>query len=686
MRTFLTVTTTLLLAFIISVGCSNSSSPVAPDTSLPDDTLSQADLNTVQGSQIPLWQYHVTIDPVSLDYTMEPVRFRNASEIGDSFEVEISNFMTGWFQYIECLDCLRIEGIGFYGNGDILLDVYMRHPFGTRYRLTKRADLDVFDARLIMINNGTDARFTLTNGIGISDDPIVGNFNFLKNADGYTSHFDNRSEIPEFIGTPRNYNGNLNPFKYFFYDNDPSPVIYGKENPEHRMRMSDKYDVQRFRLANPGGGNTIEFEMVVEVSYVQSAVRDTRMSPVYHIPEGNQKEAYKIMTNMPRTLVQGDVAPMNFNIYVEDWQNSTPNGPLPSMVRHQSDVAGVTVEIPGVSSVLGSVTLPSAGTGVMYNPYNFVFNMPLDLAPTQAGSPYLALIAVEDEYNDFLRADVYYNDEQLSDFVAYRVLPITVIAPGTVPVITIYNHSVNYSTGSCVISGEILYLDQTSVVTITHNGFTYPLSVDFDGSFTANVVLFVGNNNIQIDATNQFGADSDSIFPPINYAPTPLPKFRVTLYWWPTVPDPLDSTDMDLHFWNALDEHCFYDDRSITYGQLTIDDPDGYGPENVDGKGALTTDCRYPVAVNYYSNHRGILTHSISFKVRFLLNPGTVNEATEEWPLVGDYTLSVENFNNSFAYPILDSTDSWIRVRDIWVDAAGVASTIAPDITHGLPY
>ena len=73
-------------------------------------------------------------------------------------------------------------------------------------------------------------------------------------------------------------------------------------------------------------------------------------------------------------------------------------------------------------------------------------------------------------------------------------------------------------------------------------------------------------------------------------------------------------------------------------------------------------------------------------KIQDKLGDEAVDETTEEWPTVGNYTLTEENYNNAMGYPILDSTNSWMRVRDIWIDAAGVASTIAPDITHGLPY
>jgi len=682
MRMMLKITTITLVAFMIFSGCSGSSkSPVIPDKQNAD-AVPVADLSNVQGGDLLLWMYDVTIDPVSLTWEMELIKNRNAGAIGDSYEIEIGKFLTGFWKGIECQDCLRIQNIGLHGNGDIWLDIGLRHPFDLQYRLTKRADLDVFDPRVILIVDGTDNRFVQTNGVGTDNEPISGNFNFLKNADGYTNHFDNRAEIPEFIGTPRNYQGNLNPFKYFFVDTDTDALIFGKENPEHRMRMGSQTDVQRFRIANPGGGSTFSFVMAVEVSYVQAATLFTRLSPVYHVPEGNQKEAYRITTNLPRTIIEGDVNPLSYNVFVEDWQNTTPIGPLPIQVRAMSDVKRVTVEIPGVSSALGNQMYPASGGGIMYNPYVFNFIMPLDQSPTAAGSPYLALIAVEDDLNDILRADYYYNSEPLDDFVAYKIIPVNVIPVGTPPAITIYNYAVDWGKGTCVISGQIMYLDATSNVTLTHNTLTYPMYVDFDGTFAVTVVLIIGPNTISIDATNSFGADNASI-PLINYSPIPLPAFRITLYWEPTVADPLDSTDMDLHLWNTSDVHCFYDNKMIDNAVLTIDDADGYGPENIDGRltSGVLPDGFYPVAVNYYSNHRGILTHSIQCTVRVLLNPGTMNETTNTY----NFTLSEEDYNSSLHYPVTVSTNSWYRVVDIGV-VGNVAAVYVPDTSHNLPY
>lgn len=698
MRVLLTITTfILLMAFTLTAGCSKGGSPVSPD-STPLDDVSQAQLADSQGDQFLLWMYDVTIDPVTLDYTMDPIVSRNSAAIGDSFEVEVSPYMTGWFLGIKCADCLQIQKIGLYGNNDILLDVFMKHPFDSSWRV-KRTDLDVFDPRLILINEGTDTRFTRTNGIGATDDPIMGNFNFLKNADGYTSHFDNRAELPEFIGTPKNYDGNLNPFKYFFVDTDPDPLIYAKENTNHRMPMGNTYDVQRLRLASPGAGNTLEFVMAVEISYVASSNMYTRLTPKYHLPEGNQKEACNVQTNLSRTLVAWDGTPpqpsdLDFHVYVQDWQNATPIGPLDTQVRQMSNVANVTVEIPGISTVLGSENIPLGGNGLLYDPYDYNITMPYDeIAPE---GQYLALVAVEDQMNDTPRADVYYNYKQLDDFVAYKIYPINVIATGTVPLITIYNYSLSYSAGTCTVSGEIQYLDQTSAPQLTHGKFgdpgsyrSYPLNVDFDGTFTTKVVLFVGANEISFDASNTFGPAITQILPLINYSPNPLPKFRATLYWTPTVPDLLDSTDMDLHLWNVASEHCSYIQRNIgdpSYGEifLNIDDPDGYGPENMDGLGGTAnwTSGYYPLAVNYFSNHRGLTAHAINCTVRLLLNPGTANEVTEEYT----FSLNEENGNSFLSYPITDNTNSWYRVRDLGIDPLGVVSTYPPDTLHPLDY
>jgi uncharacterized protein YfaP (DUF2135 family) len=425
----------------------------------------------------------------------------------------------------------------------------------------------------------------------------------------------------------------------------------------------------------------------------------TRLNPNYHLPEGNQKEAYDIKTNLTRTLVAWDGTlpqppDLNFHVYVQDWQNSTPIGPLADQVRQMSNVAGVTVEIPGISTVLGSENIPLSGNGLLWDPYDYNIVMPYDEITSEG--QYLALVAVEDQMNNTLRADVYYNFEQIDDFVAYKIYPISVIATGTVPVITIYNNSLNYSEGTATVSGEIQYLDQTSSPQLTHGKFgdpgsyrSYPLTVDFDGTFTTTVVLFVGANEISFDASNTFGPAITQTLPLINYSPNPLPKFRVTLYWEPAIPDPLDSTDMDLHIWNVNNEHCFYDQRDIgdlSYGEifLNIDDPDGYGPENIDGLGGSPnwTSGYYPIAINYYSNHRGFTSHAVNCTVRLLLNPGTVNEVTEEY----SFSLNEENFNSFMSYPITENTNSWYRVRDIGINPLGVVSTYPPDTLRALNY
>jgi hypothetical protein len=422
---------TTFALFVFISGCSgkgqlpitppiNDSDNVADQNSMPDDN---------QASGI-LGIYEIAVNTATMEYEIQPAR--DLSLIGDTAVPDI----TQYFISTPCADCFGISAVGLTSDSYLDLVFKMKHPFPSD--ITRR-DLNVFDVRGIMILSGsqefTSLPFIDINGDGFVDEAPKGNFTRVVNADAYTYHYDDVA-LDKY---GYNMEGNLNPYKRFFTENNPDPDIDGMAIPWHKMAQGSPFDKKHYILKIDQSGETIEFVFVIECAYGQSALfgippgePGSRDNPLYFNPEFNQKEAYSVAVDPIENIVaENTSASTTVTIYVQDWQNSQAPGwniNDPSSIKYRSDVASVTLSIPEISSTLYNKTNPDSGNGTKQNPYVFAFEVTNDQGAMEG--EYTGLIAIMDEFQDDGRT-VFGSTTSIkfTNFTCYK--PVIIIAePG----------------------------------------------------------------------------------------------------------------------------------------------------------------------------------------------------------------------------------------------------------------
>lgn len=123
------------------------------------------------------------------------------------------------------------------------------------------------------------------------------------------------------------------------------------------------------------------------------------------------------------------------------------------------------------------------------------------------------------------------------------------------------------------------------------NGYDWEIAVDEDYYYEI-ISIASGTNTIWIRANSETGDTGVSNFITV-YGNFEAPDIEIGLNW--NTP----TSDLDLHLWNPLGEHCCYWNMFITEGSLEIDDIEGYGPETFTALDAI--DGTYTVKINCYA-------------------------------------------------------------------------------------
>ena len=262
----------------------------------------------------------------------------------------------------------------------IFLGVHLTHPFQAGNPAlppsgSNRLDLDIFDVAIVASPVGSPQHFSLMNQDVITD------FAYLQ--DGYTTELSNLMGISN-LALP-----------YFLIVKDtPASITYN----EYSMGTSYQSTI----FLQPMSTHR-SFHLYLTMAYGASATFLTRLTPKYYNPEFNRKAAWKVNANAESTWVDNDnTTPVNVRVEVFDWQQgatvySNPddfaNAPVSQVYKH-SEVASVSVEIPGMTNSLAIKTIPDSGTGMPGDP--LVFNIPIINENFLAAGDYVGLVKVTD--------------------------------------------------------------------------------------------------------------------------------------------------------------------------------------------------------------------------------------------------------------------------------------------------
>jgi hypothetical protein len=392
---------TAILALVIA-GCSGGgANPSTPDLPSGSNSIESGLKEPIEGlSAGLLGVYQISINPDTLKYEIVPAR--KLSAIGDTAIIDI----TKYFIANPCTDCFGIDSIGLTPENNLDVIFKMKHPFPAT---AGREDLTVFDVRGIMILDGntsfSNLPFIDLDGDGFVDEAPTGDFDTLINADGYTYHYDYVAQ--ELYGLEKN--GNLNPYRLFFNENNPDPDINGNQMPWYKMVKGSPFDMKHYFLKLDQAGETLDFIFVIECFYGQSAIfglppeePGSRQNPLYFNPEFNCKEAYRVDIDLTGNLVEGNTASSTtVKVSVEDWQNTTVPGwniSNSASIKYRSDVASVSLAAPDISTPIQTKTAADTGNGTRFNPYIYTFE--LTNANNAPFGEYTGIIAVMDQYQE----------------------------------------------------------------------------------------------------------------------------------------------------------------------------------------------------------------------------------------------------------------------------------------------
>jgi len=404
------ISTTCFVVLILIFGCSGGSrEPLMPSISTINDAsmdpnsevkVSEAsDVLYIGDSREMAYKafgiYQVILDPKSL--TAEIIPSRKSEAIGMTFDSDLTQFLT----VSPCENCLVINGIRFIPPDQVEVGFAVKHPFAD---IAKRPDLHGFDVRGIVLAKG-NWNFPLTQVALDATTNVAAraNVSLLANPDGYTHHFDELASDPHYFEPPRDYNANINPFRRYFVDGDASPFDPHNPSGHNVMKVGADWETQKYIFNVGSGPNPIDFAFVVDCAYGQSATFQNRTNPYYFLPEFNRKEAWNVDVNqMPGgAFYAGDTSSLvDFKVEICDWQAglvADPNYPDTSNlggIKAKSDVAGVSIEIPAVSS-LAEKTTPDSGAGTEANPY--VYTISVTNSQGAVAGWYYGIAAVRDD-------------------------------------------------------------------------------------------------------------------------------------------------------------------------------------------------------------------------------------------------------------------------------------------------
>ena len=489
MKSLLTMKLILLFAFLL-VSCSNSSDPIIPKENSPliSDTIEQSALAQHPNRNVfGAWKIHLDTSTM----TAEIIPARNALAIGHIFDTDLSQFLT----VSPCPNCLWIPYLYQAADENFIMGVRMKHPFPN---LTGRPDLHGFDVRAIFIGHST-----LSDQYGINmmrpdgtEEPLDVPAFFLMNQDGYTSHHDELVTDERYFMDGTDVPGNVNGFLRFF-ENNAIPE-FDPHNPVGHNVMpvgSDTYTrnaiIDKFAIED-----TINFYIVADVAYGQSATFQNRTDPQYYLPAFHRTEPWRVEYFIENNnLTKGDdTSTAELVVQVFDWQHGAtvdPAYPDPANlagIPESSNVASVELYMKSMLNDVIIETVPESGTGTPSDPLQYRFFLTNEFG--NWNNLYYGIIAVRDELYGQASpsgrmpvpetpAGFPYDTLDIRDYTLYQEVIVNVPLGGFTQ--TEHENELNVNSSSQFDAYGQLNLDADFFMDRSHKRFQYRWDYDYDG-------------------------------------------------------------------------------------------------------------------------------------------------------------------------------------------------------------
>ena len=525
------ITIFILCISVIAIlsGCSRGTEPVLPGNapciplaynSLPAGVTDYFTNGTPSAGMGALGLFQLEINPS--DKSAELISLRQ-SALTDVLEVvDITNFL----KLAPCYDCAKISSVALDSDGNIVVSIGIKHPFGVGDPFKpitgkNRGDLHVFNVEGIVISNTPGTSFM---GLG----EAIAGFE-LVNADGYTGYLDNVIDaIYETDATIHPYKmhfddyseGNFNASYPTGFESVTDPMPSGNLV----MAMGCDYDYQDY-IFSLDDDSEFDFIFAVGCTYaVSSANKHQRFSPEYRVPQHNKKAASEVYVEITRNEMAAGMitSDADLEISVLDINHDVETGTNLDQMLEDSSVGGITIDIPQVlSSPFEASIIPIGGNG--RDPAN-----PLVFAATitnEAGADigiYPGLVKVTDAYpvgqntspllgsmDGIERVGPIENPLNglfaIDEFATYTTFEISVETSNLPPLVELLSECETvYSGGWTVLSVGPGTMDQDG-----NNLVLYEFDFDYDG------VTF------DVDATNTTG-ESVTTNPYINDTADPV--------------------------------------------------------------------------------------------------------------------------------------------------------------------
>ena len=396
-----------VLLFVLFAGCSGSSNPTTPNDLSSENrhgiSVLPLGVSEVDEKGIPISGYgtlgifEVSIDTQSMQAEINSLRNTSSTDVLEV--VDITNFLL----LSPCTDCVKIEGVEFNADGNVVVYIGIKHPFPPGNPLLpptgrNRADLHVFNIEgLVVAEAASSVNFSM---IG----EIAGDFR-LVNSDGYSPYLDNvlddifttTASIHPYILHFDDYSsGNYDPLcpTGFQSVTDPPPSGYLV------MAMGCDYDVQAYEFKLVPGEN-IDFIYAVGCTYAISAeTKIQRFSPEYRIPQHLKKAASEVNIRIIENLLEeGDISSSaTLAIDIVDLSHGVAIGDALDEMKADSSVGSVRIEVPGVATGVIDVPLNNTG-GSGHDPSDpLTYTGTVTNSSDAATGMYLGLVKVSDTY------------------------------------------------------------------------------------------------------------------------------------------------------------------------------------------------------------------------------------------------------------------------------------------------